>query len=276
VVELFNKYTSRPVEGDNDKYISVLDEQDRIDIQMCQAINESIDACNKQIRNSAAAGSTFCSLYLIPINDETNDMRAYCANVGDSRCVMVNAEEASDRMIMHKSSLMTTTNKWTTDVYSQSLHGFSSDSEDSISFAFSSHSATSPRTKGNDTSVGRKLFPGQDVVVPLSPRDAAAERKGAADPIDLLMKGRPKSVLVQQLAFSEDHSMQCTRELRRISGQVNTVRTTRAILTVHTVPYIECLVHSSAKYGCDLPTVDTPAASGLTDSSGLGQHRPHG
>ena len=59
------------------------------------------------------------------------------------------------------------------------------------------------------------------MVFPLSARDAAVmgvEEEGALG--DLMMKGRPRSVLVQQVALSEDHSMQCIRELRRISDKV--------------------------------------------------------
>lgn len=281
VAELFNQYSissssssSRPVMTteeeveEDDKYLSVLDEQDRVDIHLCQAINESIDLCNKHIRNTAAAGSTFCSLYLVPINinDELSStdggggacsMRVYCANVGDSRCVMVTTEEATDSPITQRasssSSLFTIApHKAATaadaargDPYSQSLHGASSDSseDDSFSFTFSSHSATSPSKKGKggieegSGSGSRKLFSssGLDSVFPLSTRDAAVmgeeegkgggERRramGALPSMDQSMKDIPRSVLVQQVALSEDHSMQCTRELRRITEQVPT------------------------------------------------------
>ena len=193
---------------------------------MCQAINESVDLCNKHIRNTAAAGSTFCSLYLVPVNDELTgacSMRVYCANVGDSRCVMVTTEEATDSLISHRSSssLFSMAPLKSTaamgDPYSQSLHGASSDSEDSFSLSFSSHSAMSASRKGGieDGSGRRKLFSsGLDVVFPL---DAAAI--GVLS-MDLSMKGRQRSVLVQQVALSEDHSMQCIRELRRISDKV--------------------------------------------------------
>jgi hypothetical protein len=219
---------------EDDKYLSVLDEQDRVDIHMCQAINESVDLCNKHIRNTAAAGSTFCSLYLVPINDELTgacSMRVYCANVGDSRCVMVTTEEATDSLIAHKSSsslfsmapLKSTAAM--SDPYSQSLHGASSDSEDSFSLSFSSHSVKGLSRKGGieEGSGSRKLVSsGLDVVFPLPARDAAVEEEGVIGDLsmDLSMKGRPRSVLVQQVALSEDHSMQCTRELRRISDKV--------------------------------------------------------
>ena len=199
---------------------------------MCQAINESIDLSNKHIRNTAAAGSTFCSLYLVPINDELTgacSTRVYCANVGDSRCVMVTTEEATDSLIAQRasSSLFTIAPYRMTaamsDPYSMSLHGASSDSKDSFSLSFSSHSA-SPSRKGiieEGNGNNRKLFSsGLDTMVfPLSARDAVVGEDEEL-PMDLSMKGRPRSVLVQQVALSEDHSMQCTRELRRISDKV--------------------------------------------------------
>ena len=200
---------------------------------MSQAINESIDLCNKHIRNTAAAGSTFCSLYLVPINDELTgacSMRVYCANVGDSRCVMVTTEEATDSLIAPRSSssLFSIAPLKSTaamgDPYSQSRQGTNSHSKDSCSLTFSSHSAKSPSRKGGieDGSGRRKLFSsGLDVVFPLSARDAAV--MGVEEEValgDLMMKGRPRSVLVQQVALSEDHSMQCIRELRRISDKV--------------------------------------------------------
>ena len=228
----------------------MLDEQDRVDIHMCQAINESIDLSNKHIRNTAAAGSTFCSLYLVPINDELTgacSMRVYCANVGDSRCVMVTTEDATDSLIAQRasSSLFTIAPYRMTaamsDPYSMSLHGASSDSsEDSFSLSFSSHSA-SPSRKGiiEEGNGSRKLFSsGLDTMVfPLPSRDAVVEEDEAmGEPsMDLSMKGRPRSVLVQQVAFSEDHSMQCTRELRRISEKVTTTTNFLHLL----VPVIE-------------------------------------
>ena len=227
---------------EDDKYLSVLDEQDRVDIHMCQAINESVDLCNKHIRNTAVAGSTFCSLYLVPVIDKLTgacSMRAYCANVGDSRCVVVTTEEATDSLISPSSfsSLFSIAPLKSTaamgDPYSQSLQGTNSDSEDSFSLTFSSHSAKCPSRKGGieKGSVRRKLFSsGLDVVFPLPARDAAAmgleeeeeEEEGAIGDLsmDLSMKGRQRSVLVQQVALSEDHSMQCIRELRRISDKV--------------------------------------------------------
>lgn len=219
---------------------------------MCQAINESIDLSNKHIRNTAGAGSTFCSLYLVPINDELTgacSMRVYCANVGDSRCVMVTTEDATDSLIAQRasSSLFTIApySRMTaamSDPYSMSLHGASSDSsEDSFSLSFSSHSASPSRKgiieEGNGSS--RKLFSsGLDTMVfPLPSRDAVVEEDEAMGELsmDLSMKGRPRSVLVQQVAFSEDHSMQCTRELRRISEKVTTTTNSLYLL----VPVIE-------------------------------------
>jgi len=234
VAELFSQYSNRPVLTEDDNYLSVLNEQDRVDIHMCQAINESVDLCNKHIRNTAVAGSTFCSLYLVPINDELTDacsMRVYCANVGDSRCVMVTTEEATDSLFAPRSSssLFSIAPLKSTvamgDPYSQSRQGTNSDSMDSCSLTFSSHSAKSPSRKGGieDGSGRRKLFSsGLDMVFPLFARDAAVmgveEEEGALG--DLMMKGRPRSVLVQQVTLSEDHSMRCIRELRRISDKV--------------------------------------------------------
>jgi hypothetical protein len=147
---------------------------------------------------------------------------------------MVTTEEATDSLIAPSSfsSLFSMAPLKSTaamgDPYSQSLQGTSSDIEDSFPLTFSSHSGKSPSRKGGieEGSGRRKLFSsGLDVVFPLSTRDAAVmgvEEEGVIGDLsmDLSMKGRPRSVLVQQVALSEDHSMQCIRELRRISDKV--------------------------------------------------------
>ena len=66
-------------------------ESDKFDVMLCDAINTEVQRIDKYIRNKTAAGSTYCGLFLR--RQEDGLVRAFCANVGDSRCLMVSVDE---------------------------------------------------------------------------------------------------------------------------------------------------------------------------------------
>lgn len=67
-----------------------MSDSDKFDAFFCDAINTEVQRIDRNIREKNAAGSTYCGLFL---KKESNGViRAFCANVGDSRCLMVTVD----------------------------------------------------------------------------------------------------------------------------------------------------------------------------------------
>lgn len=74
---------------------SSLTEEQRRDSFLALAVNEALDSINHIAQSEDTAGSTVCSLFLRPTQLGDGSMRAVCANVGDSRCIMIGASPSA-------------------------------------------------------------------------------------------------------------------------------------------------------------------------------------
>ena len=90
-------------------YKNILDSEQRTDALLTKAINDSVKKAHQHCIGANNAGSTFCGLFLLPVDPEELPnastetakvlqpkgvrFRAICSNIGDNRCVKVQTRE---------------------------------------------------------------------------------------------------------------------------------------------------------------------------------------
>lgn len=270
---------------DYDKFIDLLNEEDKLDSILCHAINETIDNLNITIQMESTAGSTVCSLFLRNVYEHNNNnnidcskkdkiliqTRAYCANIGDSRCVMVTAIPCStDQHPKHSISEFFKRRNFSNDSLNDSCHSIHSDQStfakvfvdefEQSNNSSPSHSPTIDKIKIRSSSLDADTLDelsihkvdetinldkfyeisektDNSIKSEISTIKSNSNNTNFSTPINSLKHrtfshsesipipwqdtlGAPLYVIVHLIQASEDHSVKCSRERRRISCQV--------------------------------------------------------